>query len=177
MCKVFLGIPSGEDGTCGRRSHPEVWSSGFLVIPWWSLDLTSHYESFSPSGLLRMVLILGYCQSVVPSTSLLKENLGGTRRIWTAWLVLEKLCREQKSWFFTLALPIPHAQPVGWPGTEKNGFLQTHCMTKAGFWIQSVQSILLGKGSIKESGASYVKNGKHTWMIFLFENYGLSLKV
>ncbi len=30
---------------------------------------------------------------------------------------------------------------------------------------------MLGKGSKKQSSASYVKNGKHAWRTFLFENY------
>jgi hypothetical protein len=46
-----------------------------------------HSESFSPLGLLRAVLILECCQSVVFSTSLLNKDLGGTCRNLTACVV------------------------------------------------------------------------------------------
>jgi hypothetical protein len=39
-----------------------------------------HSASFNPSGDLREVLILAYCQSPVPSRSFLKEDFGGTCR-------------------------------------------------------------------------------------------------
>ncbi len=52
-----------------------------------------------------------------------------------------------------------------------------HCSAKAGFWSQSVLSILLGGGLEKESNASCAENGKHTKKTFLIENYELSLKV
>jgi hypothetical protein len=50
----------------------------------------SHSKSFSPLGLLRMVVILVCCQSVVPSTSLLKDDLGGTHRNCVACVVALK---------------------------------------------------------------------------------------
>ncbi len=43
-----------------------------------------------------MVFILVCCQNVVPSTSLLKEDLGGTHRSQTACVVLENFA-ESKS--------------------------------------------------------------------------------
>jgi hypothetical protein len=46
-----------------------------------------HSESISPSGVLRVVLILACCQSVVLSMSLLKEDLGGTHRNQAACVV------------------------------------------------------------------------------------------
>ncbi len=67
-------------------------------------------------------------------------------------------------------IPIPHIQPVGWPGTERNvASPKTHLLTKVGFWIQSVLSVLLGRGSKEESSA------KHVWMTFLIENNELNL--
>jgi hypothetical protein len=54
-----------------------------------------HSKSFSPSGLLRMVVILVCCQSVVPSTSFLNVNLGGISRNRVAWVVLENLQRAK----------------------------------------------------------------------------------
>ncbi len=69
-----------------------------------------------------MVVILVCCQSVVPSMSLLKEDLGRTHRNKTAWVVLKNMQRA-KSQFLTPDVPILHAQPVGWYGTEKFGLL------------------------------------------------------
>jgi hypothetical protein len=42
------------------------------------------------------------------------------------------------------------------------GFLQNALLDKNRFLNAKVLSVLLGKGSKKESSASYVKNGKHT---------------
>jgi hypothetical protein len=55
-----------------------------------------HSESFSPSGLLRMELVLACCQSVVPRMTLLKEDLGRACRNRTACVVLENFA-ERKS--------------------------------------------------------------------------------
>ncbi len=54
-----------------------------------------HSKSFSLSGLLRMVVILACCQSVIPSTSLLNIDLGGTHRNQLAWVMLESLQRAK----------------------------------------------------------------------------------
>ncbi len=51
------------------------------------------------------------------------------------------------------------------------------CSTKAGFWIQSAMSILLGRGLKKEGSAFFAENGKNTWMAFFIDNYEFSLKV
>jgi hypothetical protein len=57
----------------------------------------SHLESFSPSWVLRVVLILVCCQIVVLSTSLANQDLAkpvGT--VLLAWWLKIKTCREQK---------------------------------------------------------------------------------
>jgi hypothetical protein len=76
-----------------------------------------HFESFSLSRLLRMVLILVCCQSVIPSTSLLKEDLGQACRNQTACVVLENFAKSKSFSSRLLLLPILHVRPVGWPGT------------------------------------------------------------
>jgi hypothetical protein len=55
-----------------------------------------HSESFNPLGLMRTVVILACCLSVVPSTNLLNEFLGGTHRNQVACVVaLENLQRAK----------------------------------------------------------------------------------
>ncbi len=160
------GIPwysHGRRWTCWRLSHWEAWSWGFFGT---SLVVTRsirgayrmggrllscpflHSKSFNPSGLLRSVLILACCQSVVPSTSLLKEDLGGTCRNQSAWAVAWKLCREWQSWSLTLA-STNSARTAGWMARYRKQFwlCKTHCSMKAGFCIQSVLIILLWKGT------------------------------
>ncbi len=86
----------------------------------------SHLESFNLLGSLRVVLILACCQSVVLSTSLLKEDFGRTHRNRADCVVArKKLCRMQSSRSPNfLLVPTLHVQPIGWPGTEKNWPLQ-----------------------------------------------------
>jgi hypothetical protein len=53
-----------------------------------------HSKFLSPLGLLRVVLILACCQRMVPSTSLLKEDLGGTRMSQSSCVVLENIAES-----------------------------------------------------------------------------------
>jgi hypothetical protein len=104
MGKVFLGILSGEDGRVEKRvplgslilrlsstslvvirSVRRTYRMGSRLLSYPLL----YSKSFSPSGLLKMVLILVYCQSVVPSTSLLKEDLARTCGNQSTYMVLE----------------------------------------------------------------------------------------
>ncbi len=55
-----------------------------------------HSESLSPLGLLRMVVILVCCPSVVPCMILLKEYLSGTRRNQVACVVMLENFAEAK---------------------------------------------------------------------------------
>ncbi len=135
-----------------------------------------HSESFHPLGLLRMVVILVCCQSVVPSTSLLNVDLGRTHRNQVACMMLEHYFAESKSldsWLLNYQFRM-----YGWLDglTQRKCFLKNTLLNKAGFWIQSVLSILVEKGSNEESSASYVKNGKHDWMTFLFESYEINFR-
>jgi hypothetical protein len=56
-------------------------TSGTYMMGGWLLSCPFlHSEFFNLSGDLRVVLILAYCRSLVPSRSFLKEDFGGTRR-------------------------------------------------------------------------------------------------
>jgi hypothetical protein len=94
MCKVFLSVPTGEYGHVevglvwkldlqGLRfflGHDNVY---FRYVGMGGLLLSCsflHSAFLNPSRDLRVVLILAYCQSPVPSRSFLKEDFGGTRR-------------------------------------------------------------------------------------------------
>jgi hypothetical protein len=55
-----------------------------------------HSESFNPLGAFRVVLILACCQSVVLSTSLLKEDFSGTQPC--AWWLVKKFAEHKNSW-------------------------------------------------------------------------------
>ncbi len=76
-------VPSGnlilslsDDSLVVTRSIGGIYRMGGQLLSFPFL----HSESFGPLGLLKMVVILACCQSVVPSMSLLKVDLGGTRR-------------------------------------------------------------------------------------------------
>jgi hypothetical protein len=90
-----------------------------------------HSESFKPLGLLRMVVILACCQSVVSTMSHLNVDLGGTRRNQVACVVVLENLQRAKVLVLDSKLPIPQVRPVGWPGTEKIGFLKNALLNKS----------------------------------------------
>jgi hypothetical protein len=105
-----------------------------------------HSESFSPLGLLRIVVILACCQSVIPSTRLLNEELGGTCRSPIACVVLKNLQGAKVLVLDSRSTDSEHT--AGWMAWYKKSLVsqKMHWLTKAGFQIQIVLSILLGKG-------------------------------
>jgi hypothetical protein len=56
------------------------------------------------------------------------------------------------------------------------GFLKNALLNKSRVMNSKCPEHLLGKGSKKESSASYVKNEKHTRTTFLFKNYELNFR-
>jgi hypothetical protein len=133
MGKVFLSVALGEDGhvedSCTRKLDLQIIDP-LAVTPsvgrtyrrgGWLLSCPFlHLESFKLSGLLKMVVILVCCQSVIPSTSLLNVDSGGTCRNQVACVVaLANLQREKVSVLDSNIL-ISHTWPVEWPGTEQN---------------------------------------------------------
>ncbi len=61
-----------------------------------------------------------------------------------AWWPKKTLQRAKVSVPKLLLLPIPQVWSIWWPGTGKKiSTHKMHCLIKAGFWIQSVQSVLL----------------------------------
>jgi hypothetical protein len=65
-----------------------------------------------------MVVILACCQSVIPSTSLLKDYLGRTPRNQVVCMVALENLQRAKILVLDSNVPILPVQPVGWPGTE-----------------------------------------------------------
>ncbi len=134
MAKVFLGVALGEvghveEGPIGKGSLTFRLSKDSLVVTrsvgetYWMggqllICLFSYSESFKLLGLVRMVVILACCQSVVPSTSLLNVDLGGTSRNQVAYVVVLENLQRTKVLVLDSKLPILHLRPVGWPGTE-----------------------------------------------------------
>ncbi len=104
MPKIILNVPLGEDGQLMTVPLGSLILrlSGISLVVTGSVRgtygmggrllscLFLHSKSFSPLGLSRLVLILGCCQSVVLSKSLLKEDLGRTHRNWTTCVVAWK---------------------------------------------------------------------------------------
>jgi hypothetical protein len=76
-------------------------------------------ESFTPLGLLRMVVILVCCQSVIPSMSYLNVDFGGTRRNQAACAVALENLQRAKVLIRDSRLPILYVRLVRWPGTGK----------------------------------------------------------
>jgi hypothetical protein len=94
VCEVFLVVPTQVDGHAevGRVWKLDLEDLGFFhgrdnvyhrnirnVRPMRHCPFL-HSASYNPSGDLREVLILAYCQSPVPSRSFLKEDFGRTCR-------------------------------------------------------------------------------------------------
>ncbi len=80
-----LGVRMSTTGTYGMGG---LWDS----CPF------SHSASFNLSGDLREVLILAYCQSLVPSRSFLKEDLGRTCRNPAIWMVAWRFAECKFVW-------------------------------------------------------------------------------
>jgi hypothetical protein len=90
-----------------------------------------HLGSFNPLGLLRTIVILACCQSVIPSTSLLSVDLGGTCRNRVACVIALENLQRAKVLVLDSNIPIPHVLLVGWPGTEKNWLLKNALLDKS----------------------------------------------
>ncbi len=74
-----------------------------------------HLELFNLLGVMRVVLILGYCQSLVLTPSFLKEDFGRTRRNPAAWMVPRKKFAECKTFWFKKTLACADsARTTGW---------------------------------------------------------------
>ncbi len=140
--------------TWGSSLDVTISVSGTYGMGGWLLSCPFlHSEFFNPLRALRVVLILAYCQSPVLSRSFLKEVFGGTRRNPAAWMVAWKkklqgakfLCRKK-----TLGCA-DSTCTTNWMiwYRKKISLCKMHCSTWTGFWIQSVQSILLLSRQIK----------------------------
>ncbi len=129
MGKVFLSVhlrektvPSGSltfilsgDSLVVTKSVGVMYRMGgqLLSCPFF------HSESFNSLRMLRMVVILAYCQSVVPSTSLVNVDLGSAHRNQVACVVALEHLRRANDLVLESCKLILHVQPVRWPGTEK----------------------------------------------------------
>ncbi len=77
--------------------------------------LFAYSKSFNPSALLRGVLVLVCCQSVVLSTSLLIKDLGGACRNLTPCMVAWKKTSQKAKFLVTKTLACANsARTAGW---------------------------------------------------------------
>ncbi len=110
---VNLGNFLGCDNVHHRYVRDGSW---LLSCPF------SHSASFNPSGVLRVVLILVWCQSPVLSGRFLKEYFCGTCKNPAAWMMAWTLA-ECKNFLVPEKKPLvptSHVWPIGLSGTVKN---------------------------------------------------------